>query len=83
MDYNVRDKLNYLNRSVAPAGAMVSDRVSLLNARIGAAWDRWSLELYGENLTDEGGALDPWGPLGFGARYQPRTVGIKVGVDYR
>ncbi|MEP7244920.1 MAG: hypothetical protein ABI885_14745 [Gammaproteobacteria bacterium] len=83
VDYNVRDKLNYLNRTLAPAGAMQSDRVALLNACGGAEWERWTLELYGENLLDESGDLDPWGPLHFGAHYQPRTVGVRIGLNYK
>jgi len=41
----------------------------------------WSAYLFGENLTNEKGAVDP--PyLGQATRLRPRTVGLEVSYTY-
>jgi len=61
-------------------GASVySDAVDFVNARIGVTVATVELYLYGQNLTDQNGAVYPANPFGgqpSAMRPQPRTVGL-------
>jgi iron complex outermembrane receptor protein len=59
-----------------------SDEVTFLNARLGAEFGRYSIELFGRNLLDENGLQDPMDAIGFGSRPQPRTLGVKVAAEF-
>ena len=63
------------------------DGYTTLNLRAGAYLGRWSVELYGKNLTNERGvtSIEP-GPLPNGAiglgLVRPRTVGLSVATRF-
>ncbi|MFT7722634.1 MAG: TonB-dependent receptor [Roseateles sp.] len=74
-----------------PDNVLVSDGVTLLNARLGVrdARDRWSATLYGRNLGNRfyyadvnGKTYNGWGaPIdAIGSRGTPRVVGIELSV---
>jgi outer membrane receptor protein involved in Fe transport len=59
-----------------------------LDLRAGILWDKWSLEFYGKNLTDEDGMTDinapgiyPNGAAAI-AVIRPRTLGLALGVRF-
>jgi hypothetical protein len=60
----------------------------LINLRGGVEWERWSLEIYGQNLTNERGSNSTGGAssLPNGATtiglIRPRTYGIQIGVNF-
>ncbi len=64
------------------------DSYVTFDLRAGAYIGRWSLELYGKNLTNEMGvvSVDPGGALPNGAfglaLIRPRTIGLSVGVRF-
>jgi outer membrane receptor protein involved in Fe transport len=65
-----------------------ADTYTTLNLRTGILWDKWSLELYGKNVTDEEGITDinapglfPNGAAGMSI-IRPRTIGLSVGVRF-
>jgi iron complex outermembrane recepter protein len=61
-----------------------SDSHRALKASVGIEGERWSTELYGDNLTNDDGAITA--PFAAGAfmsiRQRPRTVGLRVMYDY-
>ena len=65
-----------------------ADAYTTLDLRTGVVWDKWSIELYGKNVTDEEGITDivAPGPFPAGAAgvslIRPRTVGLTVGVRF-
>ncbi|HET7292716.1 MAG TPA: TonB-dependent receptor [Vicinamibacteria bacterium] len=72
----------------ADGGIRKVDGYTTLNLRAGAYLGRWSVELYGKNLTNEQGITEinpagalPNGALGLGL-IRPRTVGISVGTRF-
>jgi len=73
----------------ASSGSLLKlDGYTTLNLRAGAYFGRWSVELYGKNLTNEQGVTSigavgflPNGALGL-ALVRPRTVGISVGTRF-
>ncbi|HEY7741077.1 MAG TPA: TonB-dependent receptor [Steroidobacteraceae bacterium] len=61
---------------------------TLLDIRTGILWERWSIELYGKNVTDERGINDiaepgpfPGGAVAIGA-IRPRTYGVSFGARF-
>ncbi len=84
LDYSRLGPTNVTDRSISESTPILfrSEVNDLLNARIGARWKRWSLELYGANLTNENRLQDPNGGFGFGARPRPRTIGVQVGGHF-
>jgi hypothetical protein len=65
-----------------------ADSYTTLDLRTGILWDKWSLELYGKNVTDEEGITDILAPgpyaAGAGALsiIRPRTIGLALGVRF-
>jgi iron complex outermembrane recepter protein len=60
-----------------------SDAITSVSARIGVQSERWTLALFGENLTDEDGSVSPvsaFTPLG--VRLSPPTVGLNLKLRY-
>jgi len=80
------DRYTRFNPDVATTEHLASYR--LLNARVGVKVGSWSLELFGENLTDERGELDrrfnpyPLTPATYVTVVTPRTVGLEVSYRY-
>lgn len=80
------DRYTRFNPNVATAEHL--DSYALLNARIGINAGSWSLELFGENLTDERGELDrrfnqyPLTPATYVTVVTPRTFGLELSYRY-
>jgi len=63
-------------RETALTAGTPGDAITMLDARIGLESDNgWSAFLYGENLTNEDGALNARTTLGVANRLRPRTYG--------
>lgn len=65
-----------------------ADSYTTLDLRTGLLWDKWSLELYGKNVTDEEGITNinapgiyPNGAAAI-ALVRPRTIGLALGVKF-
>lgn len=84
IDYSYRDRVSYIDRSSFPAEFLPqwSDKLSLVNARIGAQWNNVNVEAYVLNLTDENKSIDPYQAWENANRTRPRTFGLKVGFDF-
>jgi iron complex outermembrane recepter protein len=65
-----------------------ADAYTTLDLRTGILWDKWSIELYGKNVTDEEGITDINAPGIYpnGAAavsiIRPRTIGLALGVRF-
>jgi iron complex outermembrane receptor protein len=65
-----------------------ADAYTTLNLRTGCYFGRWSVELYGKNLTNEMGitSINAAGPLPNGALglglIRPRTIGVSVSTRF-
>ena len=56
-----------------------SESFTLLGARVGAKWNKKSLELFVNNITNENKSVDdPFDNWSQGNRTKPRTVGLKA-----
>jgi iron complex outermembrane receptor protein len=84
LDLNHRDEVPYTDRFMYYPEfiTQTSDSFTLLGARIGAKWDRTSLELFGNNLTNENKAVDPFVVWNQANRTKPRTFGIKAAYTF-
>ncbi|MGX9720600.1 TonB-dependent receptor domain-containing protein [Stenotrophomonas acidaminiphila] len=70
-------------RATALTSGTPGDAVTSVDARIGLeSPSGWSGYLYGENLTDDNGALNARSVAGIGNRLRPRTLGLMVRYDY-
>jgi len=70
-------------RATALTAGTPGDAVTSANARIGVeSPSGWSGYLYGENLTDDNGALSARTAAGIGNRLRPRTLGVMFRYDY-
>jgi hypothetical protein len=65
-----------------------ADAYTTLDLRAGIIRERWSLELYGKNVTDEEGITDleapgnfPNGAVGI-STIRPRTIGLALGARF-
>lgn len=74
--------------NLASRNAYLLDGYGALNGRIGVTRDRWSVELFGDNLTNERGEVNrsftrfALTPITQVLVIQPRTVGIRAGVRF-
>ncbi len=84
VDYSYRDQVTYIDRSSFPEEFLpqLSDDIGLLDARIGITLNRTTLELFGNNLTDENKTIDPYVAWSNANRTRPRMVGLKVRFDF-
>lgn len=82
LDYSQQGIAHFRNRSFADTYHSTSDVLGLLNARLGWARDRWTAELYVQNLLDENGFDDPLSVERSATRVWPRTYGVRVGIDF-
>jgi iron complex outermembrane recepter protein len=78
-DFSIRD---------AGGSIVTADNYTTLDLRTGIVNGKWSIELYGKNVTDEEGLTDinttlvyPNGAYGVGV-IRPRTIGLAVGVRF-
>lgn len=84
LDYSFRDETHVTDRNIMlPAFVtMSSDEMSLLAARAGLEWNQWTFEVFGTNLLNEEGSVDPFEPWAQAVRLRPRTVGIEIGRQF-
>ncbi len=80
IDYNRISPSQLTDRSIPVF--FKSDRIELLNARLGIELSSWNVQIFGQNLLDENGIQDPLEAIGVGSRPRPRTIGIKVGTNF-
>lgn len=70
-------------RETALTAGTPGDSVTSANARVGIeSPNGWSGYVYGENLTDNKGAINARTALGIANRLRPRTFGVVVRYDY-
>jgi len=76
------------NNRAADGSIREAGSYTTLNLRAGAYFGRWSVELYGKNLTNEMGVTSigtpgplPNGALGLGL-IRPRTIGVSVATRF-
>lgn len=84
VQFNHRDKVTYIDRSsffedVIP---QASDELNLLDARIGAQFDKLNVEFFGLNIADKNKSVDPYQLWSNANRTRPREIGIKVGYTF-
>ncbi|MBZ6378532.1 MULTISPECIES: TonB-dependent receptor [Pacificimonas] len=84
VDWNHRDKLSYIDRSsfIPSALPQTSDELDLINMRLGFDFGQMNVELYGQNLTDQNKAIDPYVGWANSNRTRPRTFGVKLGREF-
>ncbi len=82
VDYRRLGPSHVTDRSIPFPILYESEVNNLLSARLGLEWNRWLIELYGTNLTNENRLQDPNGGYGFGTRPRPRTIGFKIGGSF-
>ena len=82
IDYSEQGKSNFRNRSFGPDYHSQSDVIEMLNMRLGWSHDDWSVDLYALNLLDENGFVGPMAIDKFAARARPRTIGLKLGIQF-
>ena len=60
-----------------------SGTLSFLNAKIGAEYQKWTLELYAHNLLDDADWVVPYGDVyGTANQARPRSMGIRIGREF-
>ncbi|MBP6797704.1 MAG: TonB-dependent receptor, partial [Luteimonas sp.] len=79
-----RTDATYFSRreTSSSAGDEHGDPITRISARVGLeSPDGWAAYLFGENLTNERGAVDaPY--LGAASRLRPRTYGVELRYSY-
>ncbi len=84
VDYSYRDKVTYIDRSSFMPSVLpqTSDDIGLLNARIGATFGAFGVEVYGQNIGNVNKAIDPYQGWANSNRTRPRVIGIKGSVSF-
>lgn len=84
VDYSYRDEVSYVDRTSFPDENLpqLSDKLNLVNTRLGVNWENYSLELYATNLTNQNKFIDPYVGWNNANRTRPRTIGLKVNWDF-
>ena len=81
LDYSQQGEMLLTSRSRGIFGS--SDVIRMVNANV--QWElneKLSIGVFGKNLLDEDGYLDPQLELGGAARPRPRTFGLQLSVDF-
>ena len=81
----VRGAVQYTSeREDVASGALPSDSTTRVDLRLGVEGNAWGLYLFGDNLTNEDGAVGvrQFGPDGPATRLRPRTYGINFRYNY-
>jgi iron complex outermembrane recepter protein len=82
------DRTVAFSQRAADGSILQADGFLTVNLRAGLYHGRWSVELYGKNLTNERGvtSIDAAGPLPNGALglslIRPRAIGVSVGTRF-
>lgn len=79
VNYGRKGVSYYRNRSVGSFFIGQSDLTDLLDLSLEVRRARWRFVLYGDNILNERGYLDPFAIEGSASRPRPRTVGISAG----
>lgn len=84
VSYNYRDELPYVDRTSFPAENVpqYSDKISLVDARVGLVYGNTYTELYVQNLTNANKWIDPYHGWNNANRTRPRAIGILFGVRF-
>nr|WP_241493390.1 TonB-dependent receptor [Kordiimonas lacus] len=84
VDYSYRDRMPYVDLTSFPAEntPQLSDKIGLLDARLGLTRGNVTVELFAQNLTNVNKYIDPYHGWNNANRTRPRTVGVKVGFDF-
>ncbi|CAL4869335.1 Pesticin receptor (plasmid) [Asticcacaulis sp. MM231] len=82
VDYVYRDKTYATDNSILIPRTQSSDRINLLNARVGVTWSEITAELYVTNLTNENLLVDPYDAWQQSSRTKPRTVGVSLSRNF-
>jgi iron complex outermembrane recepter protein len=82
VDFSQQGIAHFRNRIFADTYHSTSDVLSLLNARLGWARERWTTELYAQNLLNENGFDSNAAIERAATRVWPRSYGIRVGVRF-
>lgn len=72
------------DRTDVASGGLPSDSMTTVDLRLGVEGRSWAAYLFGDNVTDEDGAVDTrlLGADGPATRLRPRTYGINVRYDF-
>lgn len=72
------------DRTDVASGALASDSTTTLGLRLGVEGQAWSAYLFGDNLSDEDGAVDVrfLGADGPATRLRPRTFGVNLRYNF-
>jgi iron complex outermembrane receptor protein len=81
-DYSLQGPSTYRNRTAGDFFFGESDKIELLNLSLEAELNDWRVELFGSNLLDEHGAIDPTGIEGYHAVNRPRTFGVSISRNF-
>lgn len=83
LDYSEQGRSEIRNRTIGDFYFSQSDVINMFNASLGVSIsDTVSVSLFGENLADDRGFIDPLSIDLLAARPRPRTVGAQVSVDF-
>lgn len=82
--YSYRSELAFRYLATGGVSQTESETTTNLRASLGLAGDRWSAELFGDNLTNDLGAASPPNPLyaNDSVRQRPRTIGLQATFKY-
>ena len=79
IDYSEKDKAQFAARNLNLVDE--SEVISILYARLGAAWERFSVDLYADNILNDRDRVAP-NIVGFASRPRPRTYGVQVTLNF-
>ncbi len=79
IDYSEQGKATFTLRTAGMIDE--SEKINLLNARVGANWKALSFELFANNLLNDNDRISP-NILRFSTRLRPRTFGIEAKFDF-
>lgn len=83
VNYNMQGKMYFHVRDggyVVPVDS--SDAVDFLDVHVGGQWDRWTAELFANNVLDESGFVTAYTSFGAGVQARPRSIGVKIAVEF-
>lgn len=83
IDYNQQAKSSYRDRGTGTHFFSESDVINMLNLNLSLqVLDNLSLGVFGRNLLDDRGFIDPLSIIEGASRSRPRTIGVRMGMDF-
>jgi iron complex outermembrane recepter protein len=83
VDYNQQGRSEIRNRRVGPWFFSQSDVIQMLNLNLGLRWNEaLSLSIFGQNLLNERGYVDPLVISEVASRPRPRTLGVGFSATF-